>query len=58
MIRGEKIYLTELDRANAEIIRGWLNDPEVQRIRLARRSVVTVRLAAGVQAWAPLAIRR
>jgi hypothetical protein len=29
MIKGEKIYLTELDWANSEIIRGWLNDPEV-----------------------------
>lgn len=29
MIRGEKVYLTELDRDNAEIIRNWLNDPEV-----------------------------
>jgi RimJ/RimL family protein N-acetyltransferase len=31
MIRGEKVYLTELDRANAETIRAWLNDPEVHR---------------------------
>ena len=31
MIRGEKIYLTELDPANAETIRGWLNDPEVYK---------------------------
>lgn len=31
MIRGDKVYLTELDRANAETIRAWLNDPEVHR---------------------------
>jgi diamine N-acetyltransferase len=29
MIKSEKIYLTELDRDNAETIRGWLNDPDV-----------------------------
>ncbi len=31
MIRGEKIYLTELDQANSETVRGWLNDPEVHK---------------------------
>jgi RimJ/RimL family protein N-acetyltransferase len=31
MIRGEKIYLTELDLDNAETIRAWLNDPEVYK---------------------------
>jgi RimJ/RimL family protein N-acetyltransferase len=31
MIRGEKIYLTELDFENSEMIRGWLNDPEVYK---------------------------
>ena len=31
MIKGDKIYLTELDRANLETIRAWLNDPEVHR---------------------------
>jgi RimJ/RimL family protein N-acetyltransferase len=31
MIRGDKIYLTELDFANAETIRAWLNDPEVYK---------------------------
>jgi RimJ/RimL family protein N-acetyltransferase len=34
MIKGKKIYLTELDRANAETIRAWLNDPEVHRYLL------------------------
>ena len=34
MIKGNKIYLTELDRANAETIRAWLNDPEVHRYLL------------------------
>jgi RimJ/RimL family protein N-acetyltransferase len=31
MIRGEKIYLAELDWANSETIRAWLNDPEVYK---------------------------
>jgi RimJ/RimL family protein N-acetyltransferase len=31
MIKGDRIYLTELDWDNAETIRGWLNDPEVYR---------------------------
>ena len=31
MIRGERIFLTELDFANSETIRGWLNDPEVYK---------------------------
>ena len=31
MIKGDKTYLTELDQANAETIRGWLNDPEVYK---------------------------
>lgn len=34
MIQGDKIYLTELDRGNAETIRAWLNDPEVHRFLL------------------------
>jgi len=29
MIVGEKVYLTELDRTNAEVVRAWLNDPVV-----------------------------
>ena len=31
MIKGRIIYLTELDRDNAEIVRAWLNDPEIHR---------------------------
>jgi hypothetical protein len=31
MIKGDKTYLTELDRTNSETIRTWLNDPEVHR---------------------------
>jgi RimJ/RimL family protein N-acetyltransferase len=31
MINGGKIYLTELDFANSETIRAWLNDPEVYK---------------------------
>ncbi len=29
MIRGTSIYLTRFDRANAETLRGWINDPVV-----------------------------
>lgn len=34
MIAGKRVYLTELDRRNAETIRAWLNDPEVHRYLL------------------------
>lgn len=29
MIKGDKVYLTPLDSANAEQARAWINDPEV-----------------------------
>jgi RimJ/RimL family protein N-acetyltransferase len=41
MIRGGKVYLTELDRENAETIRGWLNDPEVHRFLLVGHVPIT-----------------
>lgn len=41
MIKGDKIYLTELDRSNAETIRGWLNDPEVHRYLLVGQVPIT-----------------
>jgi len=41
MIKGDEIYLTELDRANAETIRGWLNDPEVHRHLLVGHIPIT-----------------
>jgi len=41
MIRGDKIYLTELDRSNAETIRAWLNDPEVHRHLLVGHIPIT-----------------
>ena len=41
MIKGEKIYLTELDFANAETIRGWLNDPEVYKYLLVGHTPLT-----------------
>ena len=56
MIKGEKTYLTELDRNNAEIIRGWLNDPEVNEFlavghipitREAEQRYYDLQLAAG-----------
>jgi len=34
MLRGDKIYLTNLDPANAETARGWINDPEINRYLL------------------------
>jgi RimJ/RimL family protein N-acetyltransferase len=41
MIRGEKVYLTELDRANAETARVWLNDPDVHEFLLVGRVPIT-----------------
>ena len=41
MIKGEKIYLSELDRRNAETIRAWLNDPEVHRFLLTGHVPIT-----------------
>ncbi len=41
MIKGEKIYLTELDWANSETIRGWLNDPEVNRYLFVGHTPIT-----------------
>ena len=41
MIRGDKVFLTELDRANAETIRTWLNDPEVHRHLLVGHVPIT-----------------
>jgi len=34
MVRGEAIYLTNLDPANAETVRAWINDPEINRYLL------------------------
>jgi RimJ/RimL family protein N-acetyltransferase len=41
MIPEGKIYLTELDRANAETIRAWLNDPEVHEFLLVGHVPIT-----------------
>jgi RimJ/RimL family protein N-acetyltransferase len=41
MIMGSKIYLTELDWDNSEIIRGWLNDPEVHRYLATGHTPIT-----------------
>ena len=35
MIRGQKVVLTALDPRNAETVRGWVNDPEVNRYMLS-----------------------
>lgn len=34
MVRGDKIYLANLDPANAETARAWVNDPEINRYLL------------------------
>jgi len=34
MVRGEAIYLTNLDPANAETVRAWINDHEINRYLL------------------------
>ena len=41
MIRHDKVYLTELDRRNAETIRDWLNDPEIHRFLLVGHTPIT-----------------
>lgn len=41
MLRGELVYLTELDPANSGVCRGWVNDPEVHRWMLAGQDYVT-----------------
>ena len=41
MIHGTKVYLTELDRRNAETIRNWLNDPEIHRFLLVGHLPIT-----------------
>ncbi len=41
MIPYGKVYLTELDRSNAETIRGWLNDPEIHRFLLVGHIPIT-----------------
>jgi RimJ/RimL family protein N-acetyltransferase len=42
MLRGERVYLTPLDPANAEIARGWINDPEINRYLLTGQVPVTI----------------
>jgi len=42
MIRGERVYLTPLDPANAETARAWINDPEVNRYLLTGQVPVTI----------------
>jgi RimJ/RimL family protein N-acetyltransferase len=42
MIRGERIVLTALDKANMDTVRGWLNSPEVNRHLLTGHIPVTV----------------
>ena len=41
MIKGEKIYLTELDWDNSETIRAWLNDPEVYEYLMVGHTPIT-----------------
>lgn len=42
MLRGEKIRLVPLDRANAETARRWVNDPEINRWMLSGHIPVSV----------------
>jgi RimJ/RimL family protein N-acetyltransferase len=48
MLRGDAIYLTNLDPANAETARGWINDPEINRYLLHGQIPVSV---AAEAAW-------
>jgi RimJ/RimL family protein N-acetyltransferase len=41
MLRGEKVFLTELDPANLETVRAWVNDPDTHRWMLAGQEYVT-----------------
>jgi RimJ/RimL family protein N-acetyltransferase len=42
MLKGEKIYLTTLDPANAETARAWINDPEINRYLLTGQVPVSI----------------
>jgi len=42
MIRGDKVYLTPLDPANAETSRRWVNDPAINRYLLSGQVPVTI----------------
>jgi RimJ/RimL family protein N-acetyltransferase len=48
MVRGDKIHLTNLDPANAEVSRAWINDPEVNLYLLTGQVPVSV---AAEAAW-------
>jgi RimJ/RimL family protein N-acetyltransferase len=47
MLRGERIYLTNLDPANAETARAWINDPEINRYLLTGQVPVSAAAEAG-----------
>lgn len=42
MLRGETVYLTPLDPANAEIARRWINDPVINRYLLTGQVPITI----------------
>ena len=48
MIRGQRIVLTGIDSANAEVVRGWLNDPAVHEWMLTGHVPIT---AAAEREW-------
>ena len=61
MIKGQKIYLTELDWDNSETIRAWLNDPEVHKYLgtrphpdQQRGRAAVLRIARGVLGYSQL----
>jgi len=47
MLRGTAIYLTRLDASNAEIARGWVNDPAVNEWLLSGQIPVSADGEAG-----------
>jgi RimJ/RimL family protein N-acetyltransferase len=48
MLTGESVYLTNLDPANADTARRWINDPEINRYLLTGQVPVS---AADEAAW-------
>ena len=48
MIRGQRIVLTGIDPAHAEVVRGWLNDPAVHEWMLTGHVPIT---AAAEREW-------
>jgi RimJ/RimL family protein N-acetyltransferase len=41
MINGQSVVLTELDPNHADVVRGWLNDPEIRRWMISGHIPIT-----------------